>query len=84
MKVFVDVDSDVRLARRMLRNLDRYDRTPEFEVEQYFDKVKPMHQKYVEPCKEYADVIMPFYENSKKSIALLTQMIQVTFDIFYK
>ena len=66
LKVYVDVPSDVRLARRMLRNIKRYGRTAEFEIQQYFEKVKPMHEKYVEPCREYADMVLSF-ENSEES-----------------
>lgn len=71
LKVFVDVEPDVRLARRMLRNMERYGRTAEFEIEQYFGKVRPMHEKYVEPCKKYADLILPFYEKEPMPLKLI-------------
>ncbi len=66
LKVYVDVPSDIRLARRMLRNMKRYGRTAEFEIEQYFDKVRPMHEKYVEPYRQYADLILRFKDSNKK------------------
>jgi uridine kinase len=59
-KIFLDVPSDLRFARRMLRNIKRYGRSPEFEAAQYFEKVKPMHERYVEPCKKYADMVLAF------------------------
>ena len=68
LKVFVDVPSEVRLTRRMERNIERYGRTAEFEIEQYYEKVKPMHDKYVEPCKTKADFIFSFEEKTERSI----------------
>lgn len=59
LKVFVDAQSDVRLARRLLR--DQRERNIPFELglEFYLNQVKPMHEQYVEPYKEYADLIIP-------------------------
>ena len=76
LKVFVDVEPDVRLARRMIRNMERYGRTAEFEIEQNFGKVRPMHNKYVEPCKEYADLILSFYEKERLSLKPLIEVVK--------
>lgn len=76
IKVYIDVDSEIRLARRIIRDTKIHKRPIEFVINQYFDKVKPMHDKYVEPCKQYADMIIPFYENSKKSIRVLIKIIE--------
>ena len=75
-KVYVDVPADMRFARRMLRNMKRYGRTAEFEMEQYFDKVRPMHEKYVEPCRQYADMVLCFEEYQISSILPLLKKIE--------
>ena len=75
-KVYVDVTSKTRLERRMARNMKRYGRTAEFEIEQYFEKVKPMHDKYVEPCRIYADRILPFEGKEKESLDLLLRKLK--------
>lgn len=76
LKIFVDVDSEVRFARRIVRNMKLYQRPVEFEVEQWFTKVKPMYEKYVEPCRQYGDLILPFYENNKSGLAFLIEIIE--------
>ena len=76
LKVYVDVPADIRFARRMLRNMERYGRTAEFEMEQYFDKVRPMHEIYVEPCRQYADLILCFEERQLGSIMPLLKKIE--------
>ena len=76
LTVYVDVPSDVRLARRMLRNIKRYGRTAEFEIEQYFEKVKPMHEKYVESCRNFADMILPFEKREQQEVAVLIEKIK--------
>ena len=79
LTLYVDVPSDVRLARRMLRNIERYGRTAEFEVEQYFQKVKPMHEKYVEPCRKYSDMVLQFERKEKQEIVPLIEKIRQQF-----
>ncbi len=59
LKVFVDTDADVRLARRMLRDLEERGRSVRSVIDQWQDTVKPMHEKYVEPSKGNADIIIP-------------------------
>ena len=55
--IYVDADSDIRLARRLLRDVAERGRTPDSVIEQYISFVKPMHLKYVEPCRYEADFI---------------------------
>ncbi len=76
IKVYVDVDSEIRFARRIIRDTTIHGRPIEFVIEQYFNKVKPMHDIYVEPCKKCADIIIPFYENSEKGVEFLIKMIE--------
>jgi len=68
IKVFVDTDADVRLCRRIVRDVRERGRTLESVVEQYQNTVKPMHEKYVEPSKKHADLIVP--EGGKNLVAL--------------
>jgi uridine kinase len=59
VKIFVDTDPDVRLIRRMLRDITERGRTAESVINQYLKTVRPMHLEFVEPSKRYADVIIP-------------------------
>lgn len=59
LKVFVQTDSDVRLARRIKRDMDERGRSLGSVLKQYFKTVKPMHEKYVEPSKYHSDIILP-------------------------
>ena len=68
IKVFVDTDADVRLCRRILRDVEERGRTLESVVTQYQTTVKPMHEMYVEPSKKFADIIIP--EGGKNLVAL--------------
>jgi len=68
VKIFVDTDADVRLCRRILRDVTERGRTLESVVTQYQDTVKPMHEQYVEPSKKFADIIVP--EGGQNLVAL--------------
>jgi uridine kinase len=59
IKIFVDTDADVRILRRLLRDVKERGRNLDGVVEQYLTTVKPMHERFVEPSKRYADVIVP-------------------------
>ena len=68
IKIFVDTDADVRLCRRIKRDVNKRGRTLESVLTQYQDTVKPMHEQYVEPSKKFADIIVP--EGGKNLVAL--------------
>lgn len=68
MKIFVDADADVRLCRRIKRDVTNRGRSLESVLEQYETTVKPMHEKHVEPSKKYADVVVPI--GGKNPVAL--------------
>ena len=68
IKIFVDTDADVRLCRRIKRDVNKRGRTLESVLTQYQETVKPMHEKYVEPSKKYADIVVP--EGGKNLVAL--------------
>ncbi len=59
IKIFVDTDSDLRLIRRLLRDVKERGRDLDSVVKQYTSTVKPMHEQFVEPSKKYADIIVP-------------------------
>lgn len=59
IKIFVDTDADIRFIRRLRRDIEQRGRTAESVIEQYLSTVRPMHLKFVEPSKRYADVIIP-------------------------
>ena len=58
MKVFVDTDADVRILRRIVRDVKERGRTLDSVVNQYLTTVKPMHEQFVEPSRKYADIIV--------------------------
>ena len=68
LKIFVDTPSDIRILRRAKRDINKRERTIESIAEQYLKTVRPMHEKYIEPTKSYADVIVP--NGGKNKIAL--------------
>ncbi len=68
IKIFVDADADVRICRRIKRDVNKRGRSLESVISQYQNTVKPMHEKYVEPSKKYADVVVP--EGGKNLVAL--------------
>ena len=68
MKIFVDTDADVRLGRRIRRDTQERGRTIDSVLGQYAATVKPMHEKYVEPSKKNADIVI--LEGGKNKVAL--------------
>ena len=68
IRIFVDTDADVRLCRRIKRDVNKRGRTLESVLSQYQNTVKPMHEMYVEPSKKYANIIVP--EGGKNHVAL--------------
>jgi uridine kinase len=68
IKIFVDTDADIRLIRRLKRDISERGRTTETVLNQYINTVRPMHLEFVEPSKRYADVIIP--EGGLNTVAL--------------
>lgn len=68
VKLFVDTDADIRLARRLQRDITERGRTTESVLKQYQTTVRPMHLEFVEPSKRYADLIIP--EGGYNEVAL--------------
>lgn len=80
IKIFVDADADVRILRRLIRDVKTRGRTIESVVDQYLTTVKPMHEKYVEPSKKMADIIV--LEGGRNTVAL--DMIIAKIDKFLR
>ena len=59
IKIFIDADSDIRLSRRIIRDVETRGRSLNSVLEQYFTTVKPMHEQFVEPSKKFSDIIVP-------------------------
>lgn len=76
IKVYVETDDDVRLARRILRDVSERGRSVESVIQQYIDVVKPMHLQFIEPTKRYADIIVPEGGYNQVAIDLLATKIR--------
>ncbi len=76
LKVFVDTDADVRIIRRLERDLTQRGRTLESVIHQYLHVVRPMHLQFVEPSKRYADLIIPEGGHNEAAINLLVNHIR--------
>jgi uridine kinase len=68
VKIFVDTDADIRLMRRIRRDLEHRGRTFAQVRKQYYESVRPMHLAFVEPSKRFADIIVP--EGGENKVAL--------------
>ena len=68
IRIFVDTDADIRLCRRVKRDVNKRGRSLESVLSQYQDTVKPMYEKYVEPSKKHAHILVP--EGGKNAVAL--------------
>lgn len=75
LKVYVETDADVRILRRIQRDVIERERDLEGVIDQYLSTVKPMHEQFVEPTKKEADLIIPEGANSK-AVSLLQQKVQ--------
>ena len=76
IKVFVDADADVRILRRIVRDVRDRGRSLESVVNQYLTTVKPMHEQYVEPSRKQADIIIPEGGHNEVAMELLIRRIQ--------
>jgi uridine kinase len=80
IKVYVDTDADVRLARRILRDVCDRGRSMQSVIDQYITTVKPMHEEFVEPSKKYADVIIPEGGFNSVAVGMLIKNIRSLID----
>ena len=75
IKVYVDTDDDIRIIRRIKRDMESRGRTLDSVIHQYLSVVKPMHQQFIEPTKKFADIIIPEGGQNQVAIDLMTTKI---------
>ncbi|GAB3050541.1 uridine kinase [Virgibacillus ainsalahensis] len=76
IKVFVDTDADVRIIRRLLRDIKERGRTLDSVIEQYTNNVRPSHLQFIEPTKRYADIIIPEGGQNLVAIDIMASKIE--------
>jgi uridine kinase len=75
-KVYVDTDADVRLVRRLQRDLSERGRSVEDVLRQYLGTVRPMHLEFIEPSKRWADIIVPEGAENRVAMEMVTARIE--------
>ena len=80
VKIFVDADADVRLGRRLRRDMEERGRSPDSVLTQYMATVRPMHLEFVEPSKRYADVIIPRGGHNEVGVGMVVTMARSALD----
>lgn len=80
IKIFVDTDSDVRVIRRINRDIKERGRSLDSVIEQYMKTVRPAHMQFVEPSKKYADIIIPEGGYNKVAIDIMVTKIKSIID----
>ena len=76
IKIFVDTDADVRILRRIVRDVRDRGRSLESVISQYLNTVKPMHEQFVEPSKRRADVIIPEGGQNKVALEMVVERVR--------
>ncbi|MEH7124032.1 uridine kinase [Bacillus sp. JJ1532] len=76
IKLFVDTDADLRIIRRLFRDIKERGRTMDSVIDQYINVVRPMHNQFIEPTKRYADIIIPEGGHNHVAIDLMVTKIQ--------
>lgn len=76
IKLFVDTDADLRIIRRLMRDIQDRGRTIDSVIEQYLSVVRPMHNQFIEPTKKYADIIIPEGGQNEVAIDLMVTKIK--------
>ncbi len=80
IKIFVDTDADIRIFRRIRRDMEQRGRTFESVREQYYKTVRPMHMQFVEPSKRWADLIIPEGGNNRVALDLILAKLRSVTD----
>lgn len=76
IKIFVDTDSDVRIIRRIVRDIQERGRTLDSVIDQYLTTVKPAHEQFIEPMKKFADLIIPEGGYNKVAIDIMVSKVR--------
>ncbi|KKI88524.1 uridine kinase [Bacillus sp. SA1-12] len=81
IKLFVDTDADIRIIRRIQRDIKERGRSIDSVIEQYISVVRPMHNQFIEPTKRYADIIIPEGGQNHVAIDLMVTKIQTILEL---
>ena len=76
VKIFVDTDADVRILRRILRDVKERGRSLDSVISQYLNTVKPMHEQFVQPSRQYADIVVLAGGHNLVALDMITQRIR--------
>lgn len=76
LKIYVDTPADIRFIRRLQRDISERGRTVESVIKQYMEVVRPGHYEFIEPSKEYADIIIPEGGYNEKALKVLTSYVK--------
>ena len=82
IKIYVDTDADVRILRRIVRDVRDRGRSLESVVNQYLSTVKPMHEQFVEPSKRNADIIIPEGGHNQVAMEMVMERVKAHIDRF--
>ena len=80
IKIYVDTEDDIRILRRIQRDIKERGRSVDSVIEQYLTTVKPAHDQFVEPYKKYADIIMPEGGENQVAIDIVISKIKIQLD----
>ena len=80
IKLFIKTADDVRFIRRLERDVKERGRTLDSVIEQYLNVVRPMHQFFVEPSIDFADLIVPYYEGNDVAVDIVATKIAALVD----
>ena len=76
LKIFIDADSDMRMERRVSRDISERGRTPEEVLNRYLNTLKPMHKQFIEPMKVHADITLENHQNTPLNLSELIDKIK--------
>ncbi len=76
LRIYIDVAADIRVLRRIKRDVNERGRTVEQSMDQYFATARPMHEKFVEPSKEFADILVPNGGYNEKGVEVLIHTLE--------
>lgn len=80
IKIYVDADADVRILRRITRDVQERGRSLESIIDQYLHTVKPMHEQFVEPSKKNADIIIPQGGHNRVALEMVVERVRAHLD----
>jgi uridine kinase len=81
IKLYVDTDPDLRIIRRLTRDISERGRTFDSVIDQYLNVVRPMHNQFIEPTKRYADIIIPEGGHNHVAVDLMVTKIQTILEL---